>query len=419
MRHLEPRRALASVLLVLLGIGSGSMGAALPVPGNQPGQFNALTRTYRPHFQGELFGKVFDWLTEESGIPVITSFKIPGSGTIHADRPLTLAQTLDLINEALADQSYALVRHERSFTVLPTESRLERGRAPADKPEDLEERGNSEIVTVVLPLKNLVAKELKGEVRQMLSRYAEVVVLPTTNQLLLVDRVIRLKRVLQMVRNRQKAEKGQGRQFSQVCKYVKVSEVKRILEELLPGNQDSTIIDETKNRIVVTGPIEVIATARYIVARVDTAWPAQAAHCRDTGDPILKTYAVPAGQAESIARTLEEIYKNAAPVRITTAGKDTVLVFAGPEEQYDIARKLKSDSGRVTQVKLFSSGAQDPIRLAKTLTAMFACRTGSRPVIVGQPDMSAIAVKGTPAQVSEVAKAIKALKLRGGDGQGR
>jgi uncharacterized membrane protein YfcA len=54
----------------------------------------------------------------------------------------------------------------------------------------------------------------------------------------------------------------------------------------------------------------------------------------------FRTFDVLGGDAEAVARMLQEVYKKAPEVRITVSGPKTVLVFAGPQELQEIARLI-------------------------------------------------------------------------------
>src|SRR6202011_3933402 len=78
--------------------------------------------------------------------------------------------------------------------------------------------------------------------------------------------------------------------------------------------------DERTNTVLVTGPADKIAQARDILKRIDV--PQQNQPPVLGGPATLKTYPIPGGTAEALAKTLSDIYKNSTTVRITNAGNN-------------------------------------------------------------------------------------------------
>jgi hypothetical protein len=69
------------------------------------------------------WGRVFEWLTDQTGLPVISTHKPTGSVNIITPGKYTLVQAIDLLNEALLTQKFILIRREASFTVVPATRR--------------------------------------------------------------------------------------------------------------------------------------------------------------------------------------------------------------------------------------------------------------------------------------------------------
>jgi hypothetical protein len=60
----------------------------------------------------------------------------------------------------------------------------------------------------------------------------------------------------------------------------------------------------------------------------------------ETGEPVLKTYTVQTGNADVIARKLQEAYKDSTQVRIAAVNGNTILVYAPPADQVEIAARI-------------------------------------------------------------------------------
>jgi hypothetical protein len=142
--------------------------------------------------------KVFEWYAEHTGLAYVGAFKPAGTFTFippRGKRKYTTEEITDTINEALLARKYVLVRRAASFTVLPADERVDPLLVPRLKLADLEKRARTELVSVVLPLKSVRAREIGADVKKMLGPFGEVVILETGNRLILQDTAGNLRRI--------------------------------------------------------------------------------------------------------------------------------------------------------------------------------------------------------------------------------
>src|SRR6476620_11111183 len=78
----------------------------------------------RFEFRDKRWAEVLEWLTEQTGLNVISGNKPAGSFTFIAPkvngqpREYTIPEVIDIINEALVQQKFMLIRREASFTIV-------------------------------------------------------------------------------------------------------------------------------------------------------------------------------------------------------------------------------------------------------------------------------------------------------------
>jgi len=113
----------------------------------------------------------------------------------------TLGEITDLLNEALLEQKYILVRRVASFTVLTADQKIDPALLPRVRVEDLAMRGRTELVTVMLPLKTVNAEDLGAEVKKMLGPFGDVAILEKFNQLILQDTAGNLRRIHEVIKD--------------------------------------------------------------------------------------------------------------------------------------------------------------------------------------------------------------------------
>ena len=149
----------------------------------------------------ESWSAVFQRLGRQTGKPVISPYKLPGTFAVRppAKASYTLPEAIDCINEALIDQKYILIQRLRSFTLVPTDEKIDPSLVPQIEIKNLPQYGETEIVRLAVPLKGLNADEMQEQVKRMMGKFSEVAAIPAANQLVLTDTVGSLKRVLQFL----------------------------------------------------------------------------------------------------------------------------------------------------------------------------------------------------------------------------
>jgi type II secretory pathway component GspD/PulD (secretin) len=311
--------------------------------------------------------EVFKWLTDVSGKPVISSAFPTGTCTIETPpgKQYTLPEIIDLINEALlsgsATQKYLLINRERSFALVPADEKIDPALLPRVRLDELALRGNTEIVSVVVPLRSVSAEDAAPEVKKLLGPFGNVVALARANQLVLVDTVGNLRRIGRLLIDIDQDTTARTATFTYTCKYIRATEAARVLREMLgvpdksppgagrPGPMGAAPpkaptlaigIDSRTNTLLLTGTPAKVIEVKEILTRIDVAAPGRGPIL--TGSPVLKMYTVPAGTAEALAKMLQDVYKSSPSCRISAAGSNKLLVHASPHDQIEIARQVLS-----------------------------------------------------------------------------
>ena len=292
------------------------------------------------------WGKVFEWLAQETGLPVVGTSSPTGTFSFvpTASKKYTLGQVVDIINEGLMSKKHLLMRREQTFVIVPADERIDPALVPRVRLDDLSARGQTELVSVVIALEKLAADEFAPELKKLLGPYGEVIVLARANQLVVRDVVGNLRRVVETVRAVDERERG-------------------------------------------------------------AAEPKQKPDASQA--PILRTYPVPGGNAQAFAKLLQEAHKEVRNFRITALGPHAVMVYAVPEDHIEIARQL--EQGARTSTELISLSLLDASKVSETLRSMFGdARTGG-PFVEADTDRNALILRGSAAQLQEVNEVLRAL----------
>jgi general secretion pathway protein D len=409
------------------------------------------------------------WAFSSAVTPTGSFTFIPPKG-----RTYTVPEVFDILNEGLREQKFLLIHRNQIFTVLPADEKINPTLVEKiNKPEELSKHGETEVVQYVLNMNpyGLVAPDFKSEAKSMMSEFADVTALEGANQLVLVDQVGSIKNVISVL---EAIKANEMESFSHECKYIKARDAERMLLQLLgdpremirlttpapsyggftggggfagaggiPGGggfpgADMTggfsgrdrrgdrgapavpaskirmhyiASDEKQNTVIVTGPANIIAKAKDIVQKIDVPGKDGRPVAGIGEPPMLKQYTVPTGNAETLASTLKEKYKAVPSVTITSAGTSTIIVYAYPDDQIEIAKLiLGSKPESNTKTERIPLLTQDAAKMATTLQGMLGdpAKT-SAPYIEADTLTNSIILRGNADQVNEVKAIVKAM----------
>ena len=100
-------------------------------------------------------------------------------------------------------------------------------------------------------------------------------------------------------------------------------------------------------------------------------------------------------------------------LRITAAGNRSIVVWAGPDDQLEIARQLLGSSEKTTTIELVPVNGASVAKVIGPLKELFADAKSSSFFFEADTTRNAILVKGTPEQITELKAALKLL-VQGG-----
>jgi hypothetical protein len=185
----------------------GETGAA-PAPKPILPKVGEPLKTVKVEFVNTPWRKVFQWLTDETGKPVISVYTPTGTFTYVGppNKEYTISEVVDILNEGLLNmsrtQQYILIQRPRSFTLIPADEQLDPALLPRFRPEDLPSYGNYERVSLALPLGRLDADDILPYVKPMLSKTGTIFRPGSPcrgNQLIFTDRAGNLREILKWI----------------------------------------------------------------------------------------------------------------------------------------------------------------------------------------------------------------------------
>ena len=123
----------------------------------------------------------------------------PGTFNYYDEKSYTVTEALDVLNGYLLPKGYVLIRRDRFLVSLDMGNGIPPYLIPEVSIEQLSQRGANELISVILPLENLEADKIVGEVKSLVSPFGTVSALKNTNSLVLMDtggNISRISRLL-------------------------------------------------------------------------------------------------------------------------------------------------------------------------------------------------------------------------------
>ncbi|MFA9476726.1 type II secretion system secretin GspD [Phycisphaerales bacterium AB-hyl4] len=288
------------------------------------------------NFRDAPLDAVLDYLSEEAGLVVVRSVDVEGRVTLISRQPLSLEDTIDVLNSVLAEQGYAAIHTGRSLRIVRRND-ARRHDVPVHAGNDPAAiKVGEQIITQVIPIRHADARQLRDDLNPLLPEFATLTANERTNSLILTSSGSNVRRIVEIVSSldRGLAAAVDVRVFA--LEYASARDAARLVNELFgeqsarrdqqerdprrrfmrargmiededdnggsPGVNVTASADERTNTVVVTGPPETLAIIEGVLEDLD-ANPA--------ATQAVMVYSVKNGRAQQMAEVLNNLLQTA------------------------------------------------------------------------------------------------------------
>lgn len=157
--------------------------------------FNDLTL----NFNHAPLDMVLDYLSDAAGFIIIQDTRVNGFVTVNG-KHLTRDEAVDLVNAVLNQNGYAAIRDGRTLTIVDKndaktrEIPVKSGNNPDDIPK------NAEIVTQIIPIRFVEARQLVSDLSSFVSPQATVVANEAGNSIVITDTQANIRHIAEIIR---------------------------------------------------------------------------------------------------------------------------------------------------------------------------------------------------------------------------
>ena len=378
----------------------------------------------------------------------------PGTLNYFDKGRYTPTQALDVLNGYLLQKGYLLVRRDRFLVVVNIDDGIPPNLVPQVTVEELQNRGNNELVSIVVSLPGTDTETVSEEVTAMLGPQGKVVPMANLSRLVITDTGGNLRRIHRLLVGDNDGPKKSQKFRAFPLKYVSAIDADKIVRDLfgLPargsannvsaasssnsasdrysrfrGSRDrgrddrressrtppapaSTTgdavrlaIDERTNSLLVTASPENLLIVEEALQSVDVGeGPGGVAIGGSSNRPQLEVYEVQSADPREVTKTLDALLPG---VVVNEDGRARrIHILATPDEHRQIRAIIDQldGAGSGQGVTVVNLTQLDPLAAAGTLRSLFEGDGDSIPTI--EPDLAGrrLLIRGTTEQLAQI-----------------
>jgi len=308
----------------------------------------------RLNFRNAPLEMVLNYLSDAAGFIIVLDTKVNGNVTVISSQPMTRDEAVNLLNTVLNKNGYAIIRDGRTLTVVDKNDAKSRdipvksGNNPNDIPK------NAEIVTQIIPIRFVEARQLVSDLSSFVSPQATVVANEAGNSIVITDTQSNIRHLTEIIQ----AIDGSAEASTEIrvfhLRYASPTDVASELGSIFPSSSGS---GNTQSPINFRGPG---GGPGGFFQRMMGGGAAASTGSSTANDRVKKAMQVTAVADARIQAV------------IVTAPKDLMVQIAS------MMNDLDTPSTRDQKVYVFKMDNGDPQQAAQVLQTMFQSSSSSR-----------------------------------------
>jgi type II secretory pathway component GspD/PulD (secretin) len=154
----------------------------------------------RLNFRNAPLELVLNYLSDAAGFIIVLDTRVNGNVSVISSRPMTRDEAVDLLNSVLNKNGYAAIRNGRTLTIVDKNDAKTRdipvktGNNPDLIPK------NAEIVTQIIPIRFVEARQLVSDLTSFVSPQATVVANEAGNSIVITDTQSNIRHLAEIIK---------------------------------------------------------------------------------------------------------------------------------------------------------------------------------------------------------------------------
>jgi type II secretory pathway component GspD/PulD (secretin) len=309
----------------------------------------------RLNFRNVPLEMVLNYLSDAAGFIIVMDTPVKGNVSVISSHPMTRDEAVDLLNAVLNKNGYAAIRNGRTLTILDKNDAKTRN-IPVKTSNDPDSiPNNAEIVTQIIPIRFVEARQLVTDLSSFVSPQATIVANEAGNSIVVTDTQSNIRHLTEIIRAIDNSAEGETEIRVFHLTHASPADVANELSQIFPASGTSGSQVQTPFRFGGGGG----GGPGGFFARMAAANAAGGAGGSQNTRIQKQTQVV----AVADPRTQSVI---------VTASKDLMQEIAGMMEQLDVP------SDRDQGVYVFQMKNGDPQQAVQVLQNMFQSSSTSR-----------------------------------------
>ena len=375
----------------------------------------AVTVTF--NFRFAPWKDVLDWIAQQADLSLLLDAPPPGTFNYTDNRPHTPTQAIDIVNSVLLIQGYTLVQRERMLILVNLEDGVPPELLPQVSPEDLDQRGEFELLRCLFQLDVVTPEEAEQQISKLLGPQGTIVVIPKAKQLLVTETGGKLRTIRAVIQSLDDPDAaGPDKLHSFDLRLATAEEVLVVARKLLDLPDDASAAEDGSihiaadamgTKLFVTGNPEKIALVERIVQELDGVGGLKYRDVNIVETPQLEVHRVSGADPSAVLRVLQTLLAELADVRLEMDPQTGNLVaLARPSDHATIRATIAQMQGNGWQIAVFRLRTVDPRLAVSSIDKLFGGGTeennSTGPKVHVDLTARQLVVRGTAAQIAEI-----------------
>lgn len=394
------------------------------ISGNEPSKDAQL----RFNFRFQPWSEVLDWFARQADLSLVMDAPPPGTFNYSDTRTYTPSEAIDLLNSVLLTKGYTLVRRERMLLVVNLADGIPPNLVPYVALEDLDKRGEFELIKVLFPLSKLTPAEGQAEIQPLLGPQGAIVPLERARQLLVTETAGRLRTIRSVIDSIERPALSGDLEVIPLANAMG-DEVMALVRQLFDipsdrsGLDDGTLtvaIDPLGTRLLVSGRPDRVARVKQIVEIADQPTSTATTNGGPLETPQLEVYTIASADPDSVLAVMQTLLAGEIDVRLAIDPKTGNLVaLARPSQHATIRATLDQMQRDARQVEVIRLRFVEPSVALLAVQGLFGLTTETpdprAPKVEVDPTSRQLLVRGTEAQVTQIRTLLEKMGETGMD----
>jgi len=373
---------------------------------------------------------VLEWFAEQNGLSL--QMDAPPIGTFNYTDPnfYSPAQSLDVMNGVLLTRGFTLIRRRQLLTVVNLEDEIPDTLVEFVSVDDLDRRGEYELVKTLFPLVKMTAEEAQQDFEKLLGPQGKMFTFPAAKQVIIQETAGRLRQIRDIIKAVEEPRiKKDGMVEEFILEYMPAEDILLVARGLLglgeDQNRDEEIniaVDPLGTRIFATGKEEKLALLRTIIERVDVD-PLNGVEPEPGEQPYLMTHTIQVADPSTAYEVLQTMLEGLPDVRMAIdPATNKLIAYARPSEHATIKATIDELEGEVPQFEVISLQTIDPEMAVAMIANMFdidpETPDPNGPKVTADLDTMKLFVRATEGELKMIRSMIERLESENSVGAG-